>query len=103
MTICAYVFNESGKFLFSFGKKGSSRDRGSLSSHTAIAIDSEDYVYISESNFGVSIFDKEGCFVKACGNNLKDVKAMHIDSRGNLYACESRNNRVSVFSGIKSV
>ena len=68
-----------------------------------IAIDSEDYVYISESNFGASIFDKEGCFVKACGNNLKDVKAMHIDSRGNLYACESRNNRVSVFSGIKSV
>ena len=33
----------------------------------------------------MSIFDKEGCFVKACGNNLKDVKAMHIDSRGNLY------------------
>ena len=84
MNTCAYVFNVSGQFLFSFGKRGSSRDRGSLSSPTAIAIDSDDYVYISESNFGVSIFDKEGCFVKACGNNLKDVKAMHIDSRGNL-------------------
>ena len=85
MSTCVYVFNESAKFLFSFRKKGSLRDRGSLLSPTAIAIDSEDYIYISQSNFSVSIFDKEGCFVKAFGNNLKDVNAMHIDSRGNLY------------------
>ena len=62
-----YVFDESGQYLFSFGRKGNSRDRGSLSSPTAIAIDSEDYVYISESNVGVSIFDCNGCFVKAFG------------------------------------
>ena len=99
---CVYVFNENGQFLFQFGKKGNSRDRGSLSSPTAIAIDREDYVYISESNVGVSIFDKDGCFVKAFGNNLRDIKAMHIDNRGNLYVCESRNSRVCVFSGIKS-
>ena len=37
-----------------------------------------------------------------CGNNFRDVKAMHIDNRGNLYVCESRNNRVCVFSVIKS-
>ena len=79
------------------------RDQGGLSSPTAIAINSEYYVYISKSNLGVSIFNKEGCFVKAFWANLKDVKAMHINSRGNLYACESRNNRVYVFSGIKSV
>ena len=103
---CLYVFNESVLFLFHFGKKKSfSRDRGSLSSlHTAIAIDSEDYVYISESNVGISIFDKNGCFVKAfgaCGNNLRDIKAIHIDNRGNLYVCESRNDCVCVFSGIR--
>ena len=82
-----YVFDESGQFLFSFGRKGTSRDRGSLSSPTAIAIDSEDYVYISESNVGVSIFDCNGCFVKAFGvrgSSPGNVKAMHIDTRGNL-------------------
>ena len=55
MSVCSYVFEESGQFLFNFGRRGSSRDRGSLSSPTAIAIDSKDYVYVSESNVGVSI------------------------------------------------
>jgi streptogramin lyase len=99
------VFNESGQFLFSFGRKGSLRDRGSLSSPTAIAIDSEDYVYISESNVGVSIFDSNGNFMKAfsvCEKSLGNVKAMHIDTRGNLYVCESRNNCVCTFSGNKT-
>ena len=44
----------------------------------AIAIDSEEYVYISKSNFGV--VDKEGCFIKAFGANLKDVKAIECIS-----------------------
>ena len=70
---CVYVFNGSGQFLFSFEKKSNSKDQveRSLSSSTAIAINSEDYVHISESNIGDSIYDKEGCFVKAfgaCGN-----------------------------------
>jgi DNA-binding beta-propeller fold protein YncE len=102
---CVYVFNESGQFLFTFGRKGSLRDRGSLSSPTAIAIDSEDYVYISESNVGVSIFDSNGNFMKAfsvCEKSLGNVKAMHIDTRGNLYVCESRNNCVCTFSGNKT-
>ena len=61
----AYLFNESDNSSSILGKKGLSRDRGSLSSPTAIAIDSNNYVYISKSNVGVSIFDREGCFVKA--------------------------------------
>ena len=75
------------------------RDRGSLSSPTAIAIDREDYVYVSESNVGVSVFDKEGCFMKAFGTDLRDIKAMHIDHRGNLYICEGKDNRVHVYEG----
>ena len=95
---CVFVFDGSGRFLFRFGKKGTMRERGSLSSPTAIAIDKEDYVYISESNVGVSIFNKEGCFVRAfgaCGNalgSLRDIKAMHIDHSGNLYICEGNGN-----------
>ena len=104
---CVHVFDCSGKFLFSFGKKGSSSDRGIISSPVAIAIDHEDYVYISGSNIGVSIFDREGCFVRAFGirgdepGEFRDIKAMHIDHKGNLYVCE-KSNRVQIFAGIKS-
>ena len=104
---CVHVFDCNGKFLFSFGKKGSSRDRGTISSPVAIAIDHEDYVYISGSNIGVSIFDREGCFVRAFGirgdepGEFRDIKAMHIDHKGNLYVCE-KSNRVQIFAGIKS-
>ena len=100
-TTCVYVymFDQSGQFL---GKKGNSRDRGSLSSPTAITIDRDDYVYVSKSNVGVSIFDKEGCFVRAFGNDLRDIKAMHIDHRGYLYICEGKDSHIRVFTGIKS-
>ena len=96
---CVNVFDQSGKCLFRFGKKGNLRDRGNLSSPTAITIDREDYVYVSESNIGVSIFDKEGCFVKAFGTDLRDIKAMHIDHRGNLYVCEGKDNCVRIYEG----
>ena len=107
---CVYVFNSDGRFLFRFGKKGSicSKDRGNLSSPVAISIDHEDYVYVSGSKVGVSIFDREGCFVRAfgaCGRepeDFRDIKAMHIDHKGNLYVCESKDNRVRIFAGIKS-
>ena len=64
---CVHVFHCNGKFLFSFGKKDGSSDRGNISSPVAIAIDHEDYVYVSGSHIGVSIFDREGCFVRAFG------------------------------------
>ena len=56
-------------------------------------------MYVSESNFGVSVFDKVGCFEKAFGTDLRDIKAMYIDHRGNLYVCEGKDNRVRVYEG----
>ena len=105
---CIHVFSQDGKYLFNFGKKGTSSDRGTLSSPVAIAVDHEDYVYISGDNFGVSIFDREGNFVRAFGvrgdkpGEFRDITAMHIDHNGYLYVCESKNNRIQIFSGIKS-
>ena len=105
---CIYVFDASGKFLFEFGQRGHSRDRGRISSPVAIAIDQQDYVYISGSYIGVSIFDRQGVFIRSFGESgedpgkFKDIKSMHIDSRGNLYVCESGNNRIQVFAGIQS-
>ena len=105
---CIHVFSQDGKYLFNFGRKGTSSDRGTLSSPVAIAVDNEDYIYISGDNFGVSIFDREGNFVRAFGvrgdtpGEFRDITAMHIDHNGYLYVCESRNNRIQIFAGIKS-
>ena len=105
---CIHVFSKNGKYLFNFGRKGTSSDRGTLSSPVAIAIDHEDYIYVSGDNFGVSIFDREGNFVRAFGvrgdksGEFKDITAMHINHNGYLYVCESRNNRLQIFAGIKS-
>ena len=103
-----HVFSQNGKYLFSFGIKGNSSDQGTLSSPVAIAIDHEDYVYVSGSNDGVSIFDREGSFVRTFGvrgdepGKFREVKDMYIDKNGFLYVCEGRNNRVQIFEGIKS-
>ena len=105
---CIHIFDQSGKFLLSFGRKGSSNDRDTFSSPIAIAIDHEDYVYIGTYRDRVSIFDREGCFIRAfgdCGDEpgqFRDIKAMHIDHQGNLFVCESRNTRIQIFAGIKS-
>ena len=105
---CIHVFSRDGKYLFNFGRKGNSSDRGTLSSPAAIAIDYEDYVYVSGDDVGVSIFDSEGNFIRAFGDrgdkpgDFRDITAMHIDHSGHLYVCESRNNRVQIFAGIKS-
>ena len=102
---CVHVFDCDGKFLFQIMNCG---DRWSISSPVAIAIDHEDYVYISGSSVGVSIFNREGCFVRAFGirgdkpGQFLGIKAMHIDHKGNLYVCEDKNERVQIFEGIKS-
>ena len=102
------VFDFEGRFIFRFGKKETSTERGGLSSPVAIAIDQEDYVYVSSSNVTVSIFDKEGCFVRAfgsCGDEpgqFRAIKGMHVDENGHLYVSDYKSNRVQIFHGIKS-
>ena len=101
------VYSDSGKFLFEFGTQSQKKQyrRGDLCSPHAIAIDKEDYVYVGDENGIVSIFDKEGAFVRSFGGagdqagQFGDIQAMHFDHQGNLYVCEWKTNRVQVFQG----
>ena len=101
------VFNRNGKFLFTFGKSTSRRQykRGGLYDPHAIAIDREDFVYVGGDDGIVSIFDKEGNFVRSFGGSGNQpgqfgyIRGMHIDSQGQLHVCDWETNQVQVFQG----
>ena len=80
-TTCEYMYSTRVENFSSVLEKRVQLKRLQQSlSPIAIAIDNEEYVYISKSNLGVSIFDKEGSFIKAFGANLKGVKAIECIS-----------------------
>ena len=57
------VFNSKGKFLYSFGRKGSGR--GEFSSPLGIDIDNEGRLYVADSgNHRVQILDTNGSFIE---------------------------------------
>ena len=102
------VYNKDGRFMFTFGKelkdiKERFYKRGGLSSPYAIAIDKDDFVYVGDKNGVVSIFDKDGGFVRSFGGSgdqpgqFGNIQAMHFDAEGQLYVCEWKTNRVQVF------
>ncbi len=103
---CVRVFSSCGKSLFKFGKSGSWMERGVLLSPMAIAIDSEDNVFVG-SVLMISIFDKSGSFLRSVGGQGSDpgqfnfIKGLHIGKNGFIYVSEYSNNRVQVFEGSK--
>ena len=96
------VYSPNGEFLFKFGKEGQQK-RGTLYSPSAIAIDKDDYVYVGCPQT-ISIFDKEGEFIRSFGGYGEDpgqfalIRGLHIDDQGRLYVCEWQNDRIQVFT-----
>ena len=94
------VFDTDGEFLFRFGKMGTGP--GSTSTPTAIAIDSNDYVYVATGST-VSIFNPKGEFIRAFGEygseigKFNCIRALHIDRNGVLYVGEWTANRIQMF------
>lgn len=91
--------------MFAFGTECSKSyyKRGGLSSPHAIAIDKEDFVFVGDRDGVVSIFAKNGEFVRSFGGSgdqpgkFGDIRGMQFDSHGHLYVCEWETNRVQVF------
>lgn len=94
------VFDAEGSFLFRFGRMGVGP--GATPSPTAVAIDTEDYVYVG-SGYSVSIFDLQGKFLRAFGEHgsevgkFHNIRCLHIDRHGVLYAGEWVTNRIQMF------
>ena len=95
------VFDAEGTFQFRFG--GMRQGPGTTMSPTAVAIDTEDYVYVGCATCTVSIFTAEGKFVRTFGQQGVDVgkfsmiRALHLDQHGVLYVGEWTANRIQMF------
>ena len=100
---CIQVYSPEGALLFKFGKGGHPQERGCLFSPYAIAIDKDDYVYVS-CTYMILIFNRSGKFIRSLGGFGEDpgqfaiIRGLHIDiDQGLLFVCEWKNDRIQVF------
>jgi DNA-binding beta-propeller fold protein YncE len=91
-----HKFTKDGKFIKSWGSKGSGE--GQFRSPYGLAIDSTDKINLVDSgNHRVQQFDIEGNFIKIwASDNLEegptvDPRAIDIDSSGNFYVADRLN------------
>lgn len=97
---CIHQFGPSERYVKSFSE---STD-GQLAGPECIAVDTEGYLYVTESHsHRVSVFKTSGECVKAFGSKGKGDGELNfpmgiaLDDSGNIFVCELLNNRIQVF------
>ena len=101
-------FDSNGNFITQWGGWGSSD--GLFLSPSGIAVDSEGYVYVSDTNQSVNNshrvqkFNSNGIFIRAWGGEgrsegkLYNPKGLAIGSDGLIYVADSGNSRIQKFT-----
>ena len=86
------VFTSDGQFVCLFGKKGSGQ--GGVDHPQGVCVDGG-YVYVVEYNKCVSVFTKNGQFVKSFGiGHVTDPYGVSVDSDGFVYVSCIKNHVV---------
>eukprot|EP00058_Branchiostoma_floridae_P002436 XP_002587924.1 hypothetical protein BRAFLDRAFT_87312 [Branchiostoma floridae] len=94
-THCVYVYDESGKFLFQFGGRGSSE--GQLTYPGGICTDSSGHILVADSgNERVQIFTRHGEFVRTVRTG-SDPESLAVGPEGQLVVINSFNCTVTVY------
>ena len=95
------VLTLDGKFVCSFGKKGSGD--GELNQPSHLCVDAEAVYVTEEKNHRVSIFTHSGHFVTTIGGKGSEAGqfsrplGVAVDRNRTLYVCDSKNNRIQIF------
>ena len=80
--IAVYKFASDGNYASKFGLEGRGADQ--LEMPTAIAIDNQNRVYISEVTGDIKVFDADGGYIMTL-KTPHSVRAMAFDKENNLY------------------
>jgi DNA-binding beta-propeller fold protein YncE len=101
MNFRVQLFDREGKFQGMIGSTGD--PAGGIYRPKGVAIDSEDHIYIAESEWGlVEVFDREGRLLYRFGNGTGFGQfllpaGLFIDRNDRVYLVDSYNSRVQVF------
>ena len=97
---CIKKFTSTGQYISTFSSRGS--NPGQITKPSFILIDNN-LLYVSEAgNNRISIFDTNGCFIHCFGKSgsgegeFDEPFGITVDSLGNLYVSDLRNNRLVV-------
>lgn len=93
------VFDESGKFIFNFGRNG--RERGQFNAPCGIALDKKENIYIADTkNFRIQVFDKDGIFKNTFGEREDFFFPIDVavDSQENIYVLDQKVNSIKKFT-----
>ena len=102
------IFNSIGQYVGQFGAEfggiGGNKD-GQLSSPAGIAIDSNDNIYVADSNNSrVQIFTSDGTYLDQFGafgignGEFREPVDIAINSTGHIYVADRIRNIISIFS-----
>ncbi len=97
-----YIFNNKGKLLSSFGKRGNKKHEFAFP--ISIALDNRGIIYVLDQHKGsVMAFKKNGDFLDSffktgwIPEELYRPYYLWMDSENNLYIADKGNNRIQVF------
>ncbi|KAL9968711.1 hypothetical protein ACROYT_G020829 [Oculina patagonica] len=97
------VYNNNGRFLYEFGKRGTGD--GELNHPTGLAVDKTGHLLVcSEDNHRVQVFTLDGKFVTKFGEigeelgQIRRPTTASILKSGRIVVCEFGNNRLQIFA-----
>jgi len=99
---CVVTFTLDGQFVGKFGTQG--YDRGQLNEPFSISTDTDGFIFVTDYNHRVSIFDHVGNFIHCFGSQgsangrFNYPFCVALSPNGDIYVSDYNNKRIQIFT-----